>query len=322
MTGASALSSAVVRPDLAGERLDRVSAVLFPDHSRSRLAEWIRAGSLTLDGRVVAPKHRVSGGELLTLAVPTRAVASNAPLPQEVAFRVVFEDDDVLVIDKPAGVVVHPGAGRTDGTLVNGLVRHRPALAALPRAGLIHRLDKDTSGLLIVGTSAVSIIRLTRALARHDIVRLYRAVAEGRMTGGRTVDAPIGRDPRHRLRQRVRDDGRAAITHLRVLERYRAHSYVEAQLATGRTHQIRVHMSAIGYPLVGDTRYGARGRLPSQPLPALFDAIRSFKRQALHAWKIAFEHPQSRAPLAFSSDVPADIAALIDRLREDNPRDA
>jgi 23S rRNA pseudouridine1911/1915/1917 synthase len=200
---------------------------------------------------------------------------------------------------------------------VNGLIRHRPDLAALPRAGLVHRLDKDTSGLLVVAADTGTFKRLTRALAKREISRRYRAIAEGVMTGGRTVDAPIGRDPRNRLKQRVLDEGRPAVTRVRVLERFRAHTYLEAELETGRTHQIRVHMSAIGHPLVGDPRYGARGRLPPRPSDMLIQAIREFRRQALHAWRIAFDHPATGRHIELESELPADFARLLRVLRSD-----
>jgi 23S rRNA pseudouridine1911/1915/1917 synthase len=234
-----------------------------------------------------------------------------------VPFRRVFEDDALLVVDKPAGVVVHPGAGNPDHTLVNGLLQALPAQAALPRAGIVHRLDKDTSGLLVVAKSTAALRQLTRALARHDVTRRYRAIVEGVMTGGRTIDAPIGRDPGNRLRQRVAAIGRPALTRVQLVERYRAHCLITAELETGRTHQIRVHLSSIGHPLVGDRRYGARGRLPARPSMELLDAIRGFHRQALHAAELEFAHPISGEPLSFASPLPEDLVLLIETLSRD-----
>ena len=303
----------------AGERLDRVAAELLTDFSRSRLTSWIRDGKLTVDGRRERPAYRVLGGEPLVLEVEAEAHGRHEPEP--VPFGVIHEDEDVLVVDKPAGVVVHPGAGNPAGTLVNGLIARRPALAALPRAGLVHRLDKDTSGLLLVAASESAYRVLVEAMANREIERVYLAVVEGVLTAGRDVDLAIGRDPARRTRQRVREDGRPALTRVRVEDRYRAHTAVQATLGTGRTHQVRVHLSAIGHPLVGDRRYGARGRLPTHPSPELVEAVRGFRRQALHARTLGFRHPVIQTVLKFSSPVAPDIAALMELLADDAARD-
>jgi 23S rRNA pseudouridine1911/1915/1917 synthase len=308
-----------IDPDLAGQRIDKAAALLLPEFSRTQLVEWVRDGSLTLDGKRVLAKHRVFGGEELVLdAAPAARPRWDAP--QSVPFRVVYQDDDLLVIDKPAGVVVHPGAGNPDGTLVNGLLELRPEQGALPRAGIVHRLDKDTSGLLVVASNSAALRRLTAALQRHAVTRRYKAVVEGVLTGGRDIDTPIARDPHNRLRQRVASDGRAALTRIHVDARYRAHSLVTAELATGRTHQIRVHLSSIGYPLVGDRQYGARGRLPLRPSVELLEAVRQFRRQALHAAELAFAHPVTGEALRFEAPLPDDLAHLIACLEQD--RDA
>ena len=309
----------VVPERCAGQRLDRVAAELLHDFSRSRLTAWIRSGALTVDGRRERPAYRVLGGEPLTLDAEVEARGADEAQP--VPFAVVHEDEDLLVVDKPAGVVVHPGAGNPAGTLVNGLLAHRPALASLPRAGLVHRLDKDTSGLLVVAASEAARGALVRAMADREIERLYLAIVEGVLTAGRDVDLAIGRDPQRRTRQRARPDGRPASTSVRVAQRYRGHTAVRATLGTGRTHQVRVHMSAIGHPLVGDGRYGARGRLPPHPSPALVEAVRGFRRQALHARALGFRHPGSGAAMRFSSPVPRDMAALLEVLEEDASRD-
>lgn len=301
---------------LAGQRIDKVAAVLLPEFSRTQLALWVRDGSLRLDGNVVPAKHRVFGGEELKLEATQRPPA-RWDAPQDVGFRVVFQDEHLLVVDKPAGVVVHPGAGNADGTLVNGLLQLRPALSGLPRAGIVHRLDKDTSGLLVVAATSAALRRLTAALQRHEVARRYKAVVEGVLTGGRHIDAPIGRDPHNRLRQRVVEDGRSALTRVHVDARYRAHSLVTAELATGRTHQIRVHLSSIGHPLVGDRRYGARGRLPPRPSIELLEAIRQFHRQALHAAELAFSHPATGEQLSFAAPLPDDLANLVWCLERD-----
>ena len=305
-----------IAPALAGQRIDKAAAMLLAEFSRTQLAQWIKDGSLTLDDAPVAAKHRVFGGERLSL-VAEAPEGARWDVPQQVPFTVVYEDDDVMVIDKPPGVVVHPGAGNPDGTLVNGLLHARPALAELPRAGIVHRLDKDTGGLLIVGVSSIALKRLTRALARHAVGRRYEAIVEGVLTGGRTIDAPLGRDPSNRLRQRVASDGRPAVTHVHVIERFRAHCHIGAELETGRTHQIRVHLASIGHPLVGDRRYGARGRLPQRPSIELLGAVRRFRRQALHATQLSFEHPISGELMAFESALPDDFVELLVTLRDD-----
>lgn len=319
MAGERHSFAGIVPERCAGERLDRVAAELLTDFSRSRLTAWIRDGKLTVDGRRERPAYRVLGGEPLVLDVEVEAHGCHEPEP--VPFDVIHEDDHLLVVDKPAGVVVHPGAGNPAGTLVNGLIAHRPALAALPRAGLVHRLDKDTSGLLVVAASEAAHRSLIDAMADREIERVYLALVEGVLTAGRDVELAIGRDPARRTRQRVREDGRPALTRVRVEDRYRAHTAIQATLGTGRTHQVRVHLSAIGHPLVGDRRYGARGRLPTHPSPGLVEAVRSFRRQALHARTLAFRHPVDGTLRRFSSPVPPDIAGLMDALANDAARD-
>jgi len=305
-----------VPAELAGERVDRAAAALFPDFSRAVLSGWLRSGELTVDGRSLPPKTRLLGGEALTLRAAL-APREDWQTPQPVPFDVCFEDDDLLVLDKPAGVVVHPGAGNRDRTLVNGLLAYRPQLAELPRAGIVHRLDKDTSGLLLVAGSLSAHHRLVQALQARRIGRRYLALVEGCLSGGLDVDRPIGRDPRLRTRQQVREDGKPALTRVRVRERFRAHTLVEATLATGRTHQIRVHLASLGLPLVGDRRYGARGRLPPAPADELVSAIRGFRRQALHAWQLELAHPVSGEPLCFEAPLPGDLQALLDVLAQD-----
>ena len=307
---------AIVPPHLAGRRVDQVAAELFDDFSRANLSAWILAGSLTVDGQSMKPKNRLHGGERLKLAV-TLAPREDWNAAQPVNFEIVYEDAALLVVHKPAGLVVHPGAGNPDRTLVNGLLAHRAELRLVPRAGVVHRLDKDTSGLLLVAATISVHQALVRELAARTVERRYLAICEGRMVAGRVIDAPIGRDPRHRTRQAVREDGRAARTRIGVLERFRAHTLVEAQLDTGRTHQIRVHMAHIGYPLVGDGRYGARGRLPPAPTGRLLAELRGFERQALHAAHLGFEHPATGEWLEFEAPCPPDLESLLDALRDD-----
>ncbi|MCZ8130621.1 MAG: 23S rRNA pseudouridine(1911/1915/1917) synthase RluD [Steroidobacteraceae bacterium] len=298
-----------------GQRLDQALAALFPDHSRSRLKAWIEAGRVLVDGRAPRPRDLVAGGELVQVEPTEEARVEVAPQPIDLRF--VHRDDAVFVIDKPVGLVVHPGAGNPDSTLQNALLHADPGLAKLPRAGIVHRLDKDTSGLLVVARTPRAHAALTRALEAREVSREYEAVCIGVMTGGGTVDAPIDRHPVDRLRQAVRGDGREAITHYRVAERFRVHTHVRVKLETGRTHQIRVHLTHIGYPLVGDALYGKRLVLPKAATPRLAEALRGFRRQALHAARLAFEHPDTGETLEFEAPLPPDFAELLDALRED-----
>lgn len=305
----------LIPDDLAGQRFDQAAAVLFDEFSRSRLKIWIESGELTLAGHTAAPKTRVSGGEAIRLDAEVEAVVPVAP--EAIPLTIVHEDEDLLVVDKPAGLVVHPGAGNPAGTLQNGLLAHDPALAAVPRAGIVHRLDKDTTGLLVVAKTLTAHQGLVAALERREIHRGYEAVCQGVMTGGGVVDAPIGRHPRERLRMAVIERGRRAVTHYRVIERFRAHTHVRVELETGRTHQIRVHMAHIRYPLVGDPLYGGRPRLPKSPSVALVAALREFKRQALHARRLELSHPVSGERLELESPLPHDMRALLEILRAD-----
>jgi 23S rRNA pseudouridine1911/1915/1917 synthase len=302
--------------ELGGQRLDSVLARLLPGHSRTRIKGWIEAGAARLGGRSCKPSDLVDAGARVELRI-TAAAARTDVLPEAIGLAVVHEDRDCLVIDKPVGLVVHPGAGNPRHTLQNALLGHDPALAALPRAGLIHRLDKDTSGLLMVARTPEAHTALSRQLLARTVERQYRAVCRGVMTGGGTVDQPIGRHRTDRLRMTVRPDGRPAVTHYRVLERYRAHTFVSVKLETGRTHQIRLHLSHLKYPVVGDPVYGGRFARPRGAGDALATRLRDFKRQALHAASLAFDHPRSGKRLAFSSPLPADFAELLEALRAD-----
>ena len=301
----------------AGRRFDQALAELFPDYSRSRLAAWIKSGAATLDGAVVPPRQLLRGGEQVRLEAELEAEVESAP--EAIALAVVHEDEHLLVLDKPAGLVVHPGAGNPAGTVLNALLHHDPALAELPRGGIVHRLDKDTSGLMVVAKTLATHTALVDMLSRHDVERQYEAVVLGSLVSGGTVDAPIGRSMGDRLRQAVRDEegGKHAVTHYRLRERFRAHSLIQCNLETGRTHQIRVHLAHVGHPLVGDPLYGGGLKLPRRATPELVAALRGFRRQALHAERLAFAHPVTGEPLAFAAERPADMTALIEALRAD-----
>lgn len=304
-----------IPPELDGERLDRALAALLSQYSRSALKVWIDAGAVQVNGLAARPRTRVHHHDCVAL---TATLASGATLmPQGVAFDVLYSDDDLIVINKPAGLVVHPGAGNPDHTLVNGLLARFPELDALPRAGLVHRIDKDTSGLLLVARSPHSYQQLVRALAAREISRSYTAVVTGTLIAGDTINAAISRDPNQRTRMRVSPGGREAITHYRVKAKFRAHSLLDIQLETGRTHQIRVHFAWRGHALVGDSRYGARPRPPRAASAELRAILESFPRQALHAARLAFSHPLSAAALLFEAPQPDDMAALIAALEHD-----
>lgn len=305
-----------VPDELAGLRLDQALAKMFPDFSRSRLKSWLVSGAVLVDGESRRPKDRVDGGEQVELNIVAELAVRSAPEP--INLDVVFEDDDLLVINKQAGLVVHPGAGNPTGTLMNGLLHHSPALAELPRAGIIHRLDKDTTGLMMVGKTLPAHTALTRALAEREVSRHYVAVCRGVLTGGGKIDEPIGRHPVDRTRMTIRQDGRPAVTHFTVRERYRAHSFVDVKLDTGRTHQIRVHFAHRRHALLGDGVYGGRMGLPAGATAALIDELRGFKRQALHAAQLKLLHPVSGDELVLDAAIPEDFAHLLDVLRTDN----
>lgn len=299
----------------AGRRFDAALAELFPDYSRSRLSAWIKAGDVLLDGEQVIPRHIVHGGEAVELKVRLqREVKATA---EDIELDIRHEDEDVIVVNKPPGLIVHPGAGNPDGTLQNALLHHDPGLAGIPRAGLVHRLDKNTSGLMVVARTLRAHTSLVEQLTARSVHRQYEALVYGAMVAGGKIDQPIGRHPVDRLRQAVREDGREAVTHYRVREKFRVMTLVECRLETGRTHQIRVHMAHVRHPIVGDLSYGNL-RLPKAATPELIEALRGFRRQALHAEKLEFVHPASGETMALEVPRPADMDALINTVRDDS----
>lgn len=307
--------SAEVPSELGGQRLDQVAAQIFAEHSRSRLAGWIKEGRLTVDGAVLRPRDIVYGGARLALEAEREAQVEF--LAQDIALNIVFEDEHLLVIDKPAGLVVHPAAGHADGTLLNALLHHAPELASVPRAGIVHRLDKDTTGLMVVAKSLEAHTNLVAQLQARTVSRIYEAIVVGVVTAGGTVDAPIGRHSQQRQKMAVSKTGKLAVSHYRVLERFRAHTHVRVNLETGRTHQIRVHMAHIHFPLVGDPVYGGRFRIPPAANPLLVESLRDYPRQALHARFLELEHPASGERMGWESELPDDFVELLNLLRGD-----
>jgi 23S rRNA pseudouridine1911/1915/1917 synthase len=301
--------------ELAGSRIDQAIAIMFPEFSRSRLTTWIKSGGVLVDGQVVRPKDPVRGGEQVVLSAVVQASieAEAEPIP----LTILYEDGDVLVVDKPPGLVVHPGAGNSSGTLVNALLHFDPRLAALPRAGIVHRLDKETSGCLVVARTLQAHAAMVEQLAEREIHRQYEAVVCGTMVAGGTVDAPIDRHGSDRLKMTVSERGRPAVTHYRLRQRFRAHTHLQVQLETGRTHQIRVHMAHIRHPIVGDPLYGGGLRLPKGASEEFTIALRSFRRQALHAERLEFAHPISGEEIVAESPRPADLQALLDAMKAD-----
>jgi 23S rRNA pseudouridine1911/1915/1917 synthase len=305
--------------DLAGLRLDQALARALPQYSRARLQGWIEAGAIEVDGRQLRAKDKVLGGE--QVHIEARLEADEQVAAEALPLEVVFKDKALFVINKQAGMVVHPGAGNAHHTLQNALLALDPKLAVVPRAGLVHRLDKDTSGLLVVARTPEVHTTLVAALAQREVERHYIAVCTGVMTGGGTVDEPIGRHRSQRTRMAVRSDGRPSVTHYRLLKRFRAHTLVRVELESGRTHQIRVHLAHIGYPVVGDPVYGGRRRFPAGASSGLTAELNNFKRQALHAAHLKLVHPTSGRDIGWEATLPADMAHLVAVLEADQRGD-
>ena len=299
-----------------GRRLDQVAAEQFPQFSRSRLQQWIKSGDLLVNGQQLPAKHKLLGGE--ELSVSTQLKAEGDWQPQEIPLDIVYEDDHIMVINKPADLVVHPAAGNRDGTLLNGLLHHCPQLESIPRGGIVHRLDKDTTGLMVVAKTLAAHTDLVAQLQARTVSREYEAVVTGAMTGGGLVDQPIGRHPRQRVKMAVVSDGKEARTHYRILERFTGHSYIRLKLETGRTHQIRVHMASLKHPIVGDDVYGGRFKIPKGVSDQLRETLQGFGRQALHARELGLVHPHSGEYVSWSTELPQDMQQLLMSLRADN----
>ncbi len=301
-----------IESSLAGNRLDHALHLLLPDYSRSRIQQWIQQGFVSLNDEHCKPRQKVYDGDRVALDVPEQSSLSDSP--QSIKFEVLHQDEDIFVIDKPAGLVVHPAAGHADGTLVNGLLALDSGLAQVPRAGIVHRLDKDTSGIMVVARSLSSHNRLVEALQKREVKREYVALARGVITAGRTIETGIGRHPRNRKKMAVLERGKPAITHFQVARKFAHYSLIKVQLETGRTHQIRVHLAHISHPLLGDPVYAGRVQLPAGIDPSLETVIRDFRRQALHAEQLAFAHPRSQETVKFQAAWPQDLARLIESM--------
>lgn len=307
--------SAEVPFELGGQRLDQIAAQLFPEYSRSRLTNWIKEERLKVDGQALRPRDPVHAGSHLVLEAEQEAQGEWQA--EDIELDIQYEDEHILVLNKPAGLVVHPAAGHADGTLLNALLHHVPDLVNVPRAGIVHRLDKDTTGLMVVAKTLQAQTRLVEQMQARTVSRVYEAIVAGVVTSGGTVDAPIGRHGVQRQRMAVSQSGKPAVSHYRVLERFRAHTHVRVKLETGRTHQIRVHMTHVGFPLVGDQQYGGRFKIPPAASPTLVEALREFPRQALHARFLELNHPATGARMKWICDLPEDFMWLLTLLQQD-----
>ncbi|EMT6575143.1 MULTISPECIES: 23S rRNA pseudouridine(1911/1915/1917) synthase RluD [Providencia] len=308
--------SATIAESQLGQRLDQALAELFPDYSRSRIKEWILADRVQVNGKVInKPKEKVFGSE--QILIDALIEEDNRWEPQDIPLNVIYEDEDILIINKPRDLVVHPGAGNPDGTILNALLYRYPEIADVPRAGIVHRLDKDTTGLMVVAKTVPAQTHLVEALQRREITREYEAVAVGRMTAGGMVEEPISRHPTKRTHMAVHPMGKLAITHYRVMEHFRAHTRLRLRLETGRTHQIRVHMAHINHPLIGDPLYGGRPRPLKGATEEFLEVMRNFDRQALHATMLRLYHPISGIQMEWHAPLPDDMVKLIEALKAD-----
>jgi len=307
----------IIPERMTGQRLDVALSEMLPDYSRSKITAWIKSGEALINQKPFKPKDKVNGSEMVELTISQKQ--NNDWVGEDIPLNVVFEDEDIIVLNKVVGLVTHPGAGNWSGTLANALLYYEPKLATLDRAGIVHRLDKNTSGLMVVARNEKSQKYLVEQLQKHSVSREYSAIVYGHMVAGGTIDEPIGRDTKDRVKQAVSSHGKEAVTHYRVIDRYQNHTHIKAILETGRTHQIRVHLSHIGYPLMGDPMYGGKVRFPKKADAILKEAIVNFKRQALHARKLTLIHPISGELMSWKAPLPEDMLALLDVLSAYDP---
>lgn len=302
----------IIPERFAGQRIDTALSDMLPDYSRSKISSWVRSGMATIDGKPFKPKDKADGEEIVTLSIIKEPSVEWSA--ENIKLDVVYQDEDIIVVNKPAGLVTHPGSGNWTGTLANALLHYDSGLQNLDRAGIVHRLDKNTSGLMVVARSEVAQKYLSEQIQEHKVSREYSAIVYGHMISGGTIDEPIGRDPKDRIKQAVVDNGKIALTHYRVIDRFSHHTHVKAVLETGRTHQIRVHMSHIGHPLVADPMYGGRLRFPKKADEKLKNALKGFNRQALHSRKLALKHPVSGEIMSWEAPLPKDLQQLLEVL--------
>ena len=307
----------IIPERMTGQRLDVALSEMLPDYSRSKITAWIKSGEALINHKPFKPKDKVNGSEMVELTISQKQ--NNDWVGEDIPLNIIFEDDDIIVLNKAVGLVTHPGAGNWSGTLANALLHYEPKLATLDRAGIVHRLDKNTSGLMVVSRNEKSQKYLVEQLQKHSVSREYSAIVYGHMVAGGTIDEPIGRDTKDRVKQAVSSHGKEAVTHYRVIDRYQNHTHIKAILETGRTHQIRVHLSHIGYPLMGDPMYGGKVRFPKKADVILKEAIVNFKRQALHARKLTLTHPISGELMSWKAPLPEDMLALLDVLSAYDP---
>ncbi len=304
----------IIPERMIGNRLDASLSEMLPDYSRSKITTWIKSGDALINQKTFKPKDKVSGSEIVFLTLNQKQ--SNDWIAEKISLNVVYEDEDIIVINKQFGLVTHPGAGNWTGTLANALLYYDPALSTLDRAGIVHRLDKNTSGLMVIARNEKSQKYLVEQLQNHSVDREYSAIVYGHMIAGGTVDEPIGRDPRDRVKQAVLMSGKDATTHYRAIDRFKSHTHVKAILETGRTHQIRVHLSHVGHSLIGDPMYGGRVRFPKKASEELKDALLNFKRQALHSKKLTLTHPISGESMSWKAPLPEDMTVLLEVLKK------
>jgi 23S rRNA pseudouridine1911/1915/1917 synthase len=307
----------IIPERMTGDRLDVALSEMLPDYSRSKITAWIKSGDALINNKAFKPKDKVNGSQIVMLSLNKKP--NNDWSAENIALNVVFEDEDIIIINKPFGLVTHPGAGNWNGTLANALLYYDPKLSKLDRAGIVHRLDKNTSGLMVIARNEKSQKYLVEQLQSHSVVREYSAIVYGHMISGGSVNDPIGRDLKDRIKQAVSSNGKVATTHYRVIDRFKSHTHVKAILETGRTHQIRVHLSHIGYPLLGDPMYGGRVRFPKKASKILKETLLGFKRQALHSKKLTLNHPSTAELMSWKAPLPEDMVELLDILNEFDP---